>query len=379
MDQLLDRFGIRYAYLDDDAMILAGGPGEEDFWGRLGLEVPGSPQTLAEIFPEFVGLEEDLDALIRSGQGELRIPSVRRGEGYFNIAVFPCPDGAETRPSGSRAVVTTMDISPEMRVAQELVQSRNEITLLSRQLERRNEELRDANRKGDRLMDLVRQQNHDLDTKVKIRTKELHESRLSVITTLAKVAEFRDTDTGGHIYRIGRSCVLVGRVHGLDAAECERLFYSSLLHDVGKIGIPDSILLKRGPLTPEEWTVMRKHTTIGGEILDRKDHVLFESARDVALCHHERWDGSGYPKGLAGEDIPLMARICAVADVFDALTSRRPYKEPWTRERALDFLREGAGAHFDPAVVESFLSVLADVVGLPRESEDLELLLPEFG
>jgi putative two-component system response regulator len=187
---------------------------------------------------------------------------------------------------------------------------------------------------------------------------------------MAHLAEARDSVTGKHMARVSRYCELAAEaLRGLDPRfeeEIEPSFVEDIgraapLHDVGKVGIPDSILLKPGPLDEEEWAVMRTHPQIGADLVQRviertEDPGSLPMGYDIALCHHERWDGSGYPQGLAGEDIPLSARILAVADCFDALTSRRPYKEAWTHEAAADYLRDHAGTQFDPSVVEAFLT-----------------------
>jgi len=192
------------------------------------------------------------------------------------------------------------------------------------------------------------------------------------------VAEFRDTDTGRHTFRIGQASVMIGRELGLPEDRCEQLYYASLLHDIGKIGIPDSILLKPGRLDESETRVMQGHTRIGAEILDRKDHSLFDTAKRVALYHHERWDGSGYPEGLAGEAIPLVGRICAVADVFDALLSKRPYKEPWPLDEALGEIAARGGTQFDPTIVAAFMRVADAIASLHDDDETGELLPPEL-
>jgi putative two-component system response regulator len=215
---------------------------------------------------------------------------------------------------------------------------------------------------------------------VRLKTKDLRQSRLSIIGKLARVAEFRDKETGGHIYRIGRSSVLVGRSYGLSSEACENIFHASLLHDVGKVGIPDSILLKPGPLTAEERAIMQTHAIIGSDILGGEEGKLLKSAMEVARFHHERWDGRGYPEARSGESIPIVARICSIVDVFDALLSKRPYKDAWSAEEALAFIRKESGSAFDPLVVKAFLDVSADIVKLrlgSLETEGLEYL-PEF-
>jgi CHASE2 domain-containing sensor protein len=199
--------------------------------------------------------------------------------------------------------------------------------------------------------------NEALDEAVRERTSELHETQLEIIHRLAAATDARDEATGLHLERIGRLCEQLGLALGLSADEAVTLRYASLLHDVGKIAVPDAILTKPGKLTDEEWVVMRRHTTAGADMLAGSRAPIMRMAEQIALTHHERWDGSGYPQGLAGEAIPLVGRICAVCDVFDALLSRRPYKEPWPLDEALAELRRSRGNHFDPEVVDAVLAV----------------------
>ncbi len=185
--------------------------------------------------------------------------------------------------------------------------------------------------------------------------RQLQASQLELIQRLAQAVETRDVETGEHVRRIGRLCRLLALELGWSAAEAERLQHASAMHDIGKIGIPDSILLKPGGLTDEEWVTIKEHTTVGAEILAGSENPLVQMAQDIARCHHERWDGSGYPAGLVGEQIPLAARICAVVDVYDALCSKRTYKEAWSFERALAEIERESGSHFDPRLVAAFL------------------------
>ncbi|MEK7767624.1 MAG: HD domain-containing phosphohydrolase [bacterium] len=212
----------------------------------------------------------------------------------------------------------------------------------------------------------LREHNATLEGAVRERTRELRESQLEVVQRLAHAAERRDAATGEHLIRMSRYGARLGQALGLDGEDCELLLQASPLHDVGKIAIPDHILLKPGPLTPEESEIMRGHAAIGGEILANGTSTLVRTGRAIALTHHERWDGSGYPAGLAGEAIPLLGRICAVSDVFDALTSDRCYKRAWTVERAAAEIRAGAGRHFDPRVVTAFEGVVAELVEIRR-------------
>lgn len=186
----------------------------------------------------------------------------------------------------------------------------------------------------------------------------LKETRLEIIHRLGMAAEFRDNETGMHIIRMSRYAALLARAAGLGEERSETILHAAPMHDVGKIGITDSILLKRGRLTDEEFQVMRAHTTIGAHMLFGHDEEPLKTAHIIALTHHEKWDGSGYPHGLAGEGIPIEGRICAVADVFDALTSERPYKHAWREEEAVAELQRCAGSHFDPRLVALFIELL---------------------
>jgi hypothetical protein len=207
----------------------------------------------------------------------------------------------------------------------------------------------------------IARQNEELEAAVRERTAELRAAQAEVIHHLAQAVESRDQETGLHLERIGRLCELVGAAMGMTAGEAETLRNASLLHDVGKVGVPDAILHQPGRLAPAEREVMNRHTTVGGAILEGSSSPVIRMARQIALTHHERWDGGGYPHGLAGEEIPLPGRICAVCDVFDALLSERPYKRPWPLDDALAELRRGRGHQFDPAVVDAFLGIIDEL------------------
>ncbi len=190
---------------------------------------------------------------------------------------------------------------------------------------------------------------------------ELRKSQLETIVRLSVAAEFRDDETSEHIRRISHTSGLLARAMNLDERQVELIHYASPMHDVGKIGIPDAILRKPGRFTDDERKVMQEHPSIGPEILGDPRNELADMAREVAMTHHERWDGKGYPNGLAGEEIPISGRIVAVADVFDALVSKRCYKEAQPMDKALEIMREESGKAFDPAVVEAFFSVIEEI------------------
>ncbi|ARU57423.1 response regulator receiver-modulated signal transduction phosphohydrolase [Oleiphilus messinensis] len=184
-----------------------------------------------------------------------------------------------------------------------------------------------------------------------VQSDELRRTRLQIIQRLGKASEFKDNETGMHVVRMSHYSRILGLAYGLNEEEADNLLNAAPMHDIGKIGIPDSIMLKPGKLTNEEFDVMKTHPEIGAEIIGEVDSDLLILAKSVALTHHEKWDGSGYPNRLAGEDIPLEGRIVAVADVFDALTSKRPYKEPWTIEETVDFMKSQSGKHFEPKLI----------------------------
>jgi putative two-component system response regulator len=216
----------------------------------------------------------------------------------------------------------------------------------------------------------LKDQNRVLEEQVRQRTQELEYTRLEIIRRLGRAAEYRDNETGAHVIRMSKFCALLGAQVGMSPKECELLLNASPMHDVGKIGIPDRILLKPGKLDDEEWAIMQNHAAIGAEMLSGHDSTLLQMAEVIALTHHEKWDGSGYPRGLKGEEIPLVGRITAVCDVFDALTSERPYKQAWSVEDALAELEKLKGSHFEPILVEKFHSILPDILHIKEQFKD---------
>ncbi|QSP95339.1 two-component system response regulator [Marinobacter salinisoli] len=197
-----------------------------------------------------------------------------------------------------------------------------------------------------------------------VRMDELVSTRLAVVQRLGRAAEYKDNETGLHVIRMSHFSQIIALEAGMGEIWADNLLNAAPMHDVGKIGIPDAILQKPGKLDADEWAVMQRHAEIGAEIIGEDDSPFLKMAREVALCHHEKWDGSGYPQGLSGEDIPLAARIVALADVFDALTSERPYKQAWPIEKATALIREQSGKHFDPALVEAFFRCLPDILSV---------------
>ena len=195
-----------------------------------------------------------------------------------------------------------------------------------------------------------------------VRVDELQQTRLQIIQCLGRAAEYRDNETGLHVVRMSHYSRILALAAGLGEARAEEIMNAAPMHDIGKIGIPDAVLLKAGPLDETERSIMQEHVRMGAEILGEHDSPLLRMARSIALAHHEKYDGSGYPAGLAGEAIPIEARIVAIADVFDALTSVRPYKKAWTVDDAIALLQREKGRHFDPVLVDLFIDRLAAIL-----------------
>lgn len=209
-----------------------------------------------------------------------------------------------------------------------------------------------------------------LEHEVKVRTEEIWHTQLEIVQRLGVAGEFRDNETGAHVTRMSQVCRILAQQHGLGDDYAELLLYASSMHDVGKIGICDAVLLKPGPLDHDEWQAMKCHPQIGAQIIGNHSSQLMTLARETALNHHEKWDGSGYPDGKSGEDIPMGARIAAISDVFDALTSQRPYKQAWPVEKAVALIQEESGRHFDPALVEVFLANLNAILAVKERYAD---------
>ena len=241
--------------------------------------------------------------------------------------------------------------------------------------------------------DDLKAHNDLLEQKVKDRTAQVEESRLDILFRLGKAAEYRDEETGNHVLRVGCYCQVLAQELGMDADFTEMILLTSPLHDVGKIGIPDHILLKPGKFTPQERSIMQQHCAIGAQLLSEelrspdlcginkppgpqrktarpKDSPLMQMAASIALSHHEKWDGSGYPNSLADQDIPLVARIVAIPDIYDALRSARPYKPAFSEEKTLQIMKEECGTHLDPMVFAAFERHVADFNSISNHYSD---------
>jgi cyclic di-GMP phosphodiesterase len=247
----------------------------------------------------------------------------------------------------------------------------------------------DAAMRLKRALDAIRHKNEELEQEVLARTTEITAAldemavardrtaaaQVETLHRLAIASEFKDQYSTMHIRRVGRYCTLIGRKIGMEDSALQLLLRASPLHDVGKLGIPDEILLKPGRLDAEERTVVEKHTTIGAEILGGSSSEILQTAEIIAATHHEWWNGGGYPRGLAGEQIPLFGRICAVADVFDALTSARPYKAAYSAKKAIAIMEEGRGTQFEPKMLDAFLSCMDEVKEIRHALRDRATLV----
>jgi putative two-component system response regulator len=238
--------------------------------------------------------------------------------------------------------IDRLEFTARMRNLMELAQSR-------RQLAERSEFLR---------------------VEVERATSNIVAREIETIVRLTRAAEFRDEVTGQHVVRVGHMCATLARTIGLPDEECEMLLLAAPMHDIGKVATPDDILLKPGPLTVSEFAVMKKHTLAGFEILKDSASPMLRCAAEIALTHHERFDGQGYPHGLSGSTIPLSGRLCSIVDVFDALTSKRPYKVAWDTERAIATIASGSGTQFDPDVHSAFQSCLDGILAIKQRFLD---------
>jgi len=231
------------------------------------------------------------------------------------------------------------------------------------------------------LEDALKEYNRTLEQKVKERTKEIEDTQDATIIGLAKLAEYRDPDTGAHLERIRNYCRLIAQELAtrekfkgiIDEKYIDLIYKSSPLHDIGKVGIPDNILLKADRLTPEEFEIMKRHAVIGGDAITAAENRLgtnkgsfLTMGKEIAYCHHEKFDGSGYPYGFKGDKIPLSARIMALADVYDALTNKRVYKEAWIHKDTREIIIKNSGKHFDPDIVEAFLRMEGEFIKIKK-------------
>ena len=289
--------------------------------------------------------------VVRPTYGDLVLQRLEPGTAFGELAVLnSAPRSASVIAIEDSEVIeldkddfdTVLDGHPEA--------ARRMLGLLARSLTMAKEEV--ARQKG-RLEETVRE-----------RTSDLCETQLEVVRRLSQAAESRDNETGEHITRMSRTCARLSLAAGATPEEAELILNAAPMHDVGKIAIPDRVLLKPGKLDDEEWDLMKRHTVLGADLLSGSRSPVVQMGELIALTHHEKWDGSGYPRGLRGAEIPFVARIVAVCDVFDALISERPYKRPWSAQAALAEIKTQSGSHFDPYVVDVFEAMFSEVVDI---------------
>ena len=252
-------------------------------------------------------------------------------------------------------LVLTADVNPETRL-RALGAGANDF--LTKPVEPTEVGLRVRHLLTTRFMTLeLQDQTEVLEQKIRARTWELEEAQIEIMERLARAAEYRDDNTGEHTFRVGHNAAELAAAAGMTGQDVELIRSAAPLHDVGKIGIPDSILLKPGPLTDEEFAIMKPHTIIGAKILSGSRFRVLQLAEQIAMAHHEQWNGGGYPHGIAGDRIPIPARIVSIVDTFDALTHERPYKDAWPAEKALEVIKEGSGTRYDPKLAGLFIEL----------------------
>jgi putative two-component system response regulator len=213
-------------------------------------------------------------------------------------------------------------------------------------------------------------QNEILEQKVQKRTQDIHDTRLQSVRRLGRAAEYRDNETGLHIIRMSKISAVITKASGMCTKDCELILNAAPMHDIGKIGIPDCILLKPGKLDATEWDIMQSNAQFGAGILSGDNSDLMTMAHDISISHHEKWNGNGYPNNLMGDAIPITGRITALSDVFDALTSERPYKNAWSVQEAENLIAEESGRHFDPRLASLFLDNLSEIVAIKEKYAD---------
>jgi len=308
--------------------------------GYTGLRSTTDPRTVPALFAEF---QPDLILL------DLRMPGL---DGFGVMETLKPLIPPETYVP---VLVLTADITSE---AKQRALASGAKDFLAKPFDFTEVLLRIRNLLETRFLHLqLQHHNQILEARVRARTQDLENAKIEILERLALAAEYRDDLTGRHTQRVGQAARGLAKALGLSADQVELIRRAAPLHDVGKIGIPDHILLKPHDLTPDEFEVLKAHTTIGARILSGSRFPLLQLAAEIALAHHERWDGKGYPQGLKGEAIPLAGRIVAVVDAFDAMTNDRPYRKALSRPQALGILGRGAGSQWDKQVVEAFASM----------------------
>lgn len=305
---------------------------------------------LTEVLPEFIGSEDSLQLVLYGAMPTLQLDMLRHDypDGscrYFTFHIFPID---EYMP-GSGLLFLAEDVTNSALLAQKLIHHRNEVRLMQDALSRAYSDLEK----------LASSDRRSAETALTIAHRELQEAYDRTMEGWVRALDLRDRETEGHTLRVAEVTVRLARAMGIAESEMVNIRRGALLHDIGKMGVPDNILLKQEVLSEAEWAIMRKHPVYAHELISPIPYL--RQAVDIPYCHHEKWDGSGYPRGLRGEQIPLSARLFAVVDVWDALLSARSYRNGWPEEKVQGYIRENAGSHFDPKVVEVFLRLAQEM------------------
>ncbi len=301
---------------------------------------------IVNLIPEFIGLESELLQIGEGTKKSLEIPLVYKNDAYITISVQA---GRKNKFEAINTIVILFeDVTDFVKMQQKVVQDRNDKELLVLELDKANKMLAKYNKDITELVEKEVEKNTRL-------TNEIIVTQREVIATMGAIGETRSKETGDHVLRVGEYAKALALMVGLSLEEAEELRMAAPMHDIGKVGIEDAILNKPGKLTEEEFEIMKKHSLFGYEMLSGSQQKLLQTAAIVAYEHHERWDGSGYPRGLKGENIHIYGRIIAIVDVFDALGHDRVYKKAWPLDKILDYIQAGSAKQFDPFLVEHFL------------------------
>ena len=342
-------YQLAYASISPELIILKTSANFKTILAEQEVEVEG--RLITDVLPEFIGSEDALHLVLNHAMPALHIGMINRKQAdgnlrYLNFHIYLLDEFI----TGSGLVFLAEDITALGATNQKVLQQRNETRLLQQALSRAYAELQvfaSANQKS-------------AEDALQMANQELQDAYDRTMEGWVRALDLRDRETEGHTVRVAEITVRLARILGIPESEILHVRRGALLHDIGKMGVPDRILLKEDKLTEEEWNVMRKHPNYAHEMLSPISYL--HKAIDIPYCHHEKWDGSGYPRGLVGEEIPLAARLFAVVDVWDALLSSRSYRKGWPYARVMEYIVANSGSHFDPKITEQFLRLAEELV-----------------
>jgi len=302
--------------------------------------------NIVDLLPEFVGLEEELQKIVQGKRESLEIPLIHRKNAYITISIQA---GRKSQYDEIETIIVLFEnVSDFVKMQKKSIQDRNDKELLVLKLDKMNRTLQKYNEHMMKMVETEVQKNFKL-------TNDIIVTQREVIATMGAIGETRSKETGDHVLRVGEYAKTLAIMAGLSLEDAEELRMASPMHDIGKVGIEDAILNKPGKLTSEEFMVMKEHSHLGYQMLNGSNQKLLQTAAIIAYEHHEKWDGTGYPRGLKGEEIHIYGRITAIVDVFDALGHDRVYKKAWSLNKILKYIEEGSGKAFDPFLVDLFL------------------------